>query len=410
MHDFDLERLVLCCFLFYPDHFADPENSFPLEAFYSEQHRIVFSHMKAIQESTKELEYVALIMVLREAGHHRLIMNVCIPMLGIMRSYEPECAYVKTHINTMLKLMIKRERDKALAKFKQDIHDGRDAIEAQMELDSVLMILNTYIHDQDEEELDELLDQLEVSHLETGYYDLDKQIGGLANPGLNIIAARPSVGKSSFARGIITHVSKFKKVYWYSQDQSRAQIYGLEATKRGYDISKMTREQRAGFIHTVKNEYWHNNVILTDNPVPISQLITNIKLANPDVVVIDYLQIVRSSEKDEYDRVTTVCMELKTLSLQMKLPVIALAQFNRQFKKGDVPDMSWLRGSGQIEQDGDIILALDRDSDNLSEYTDAYLYVLKNKVGPRARVQLVWQSSAASYRNASKPGQVTYAN
>lgn len=409
MYDYDLERLILCDFLFHNGNFEHPDSAFPMEAFYSEQHRDVFKQMRAMYLRHGTVDYPSLLMELRSLEKTQLILEVLIPCLGVKDSYDPECAYMPIHVETLLKMFVKRERDKAILKFRQDIKDGTDAIDAQMELDTMLMVLNSYILDIDQDDIESIADELEQDFLATGYYDLDREINGLASPGLNIIAARPSVGKSAFARGIIGHVSKKKKVYWYSQDQSRAQIYKLEATKAGLNTEALSREEKVKFIERVQRQQWHNNVELVDKPLPIGQLISNVKLSNPDVLVIDYLQIVRSGEADEYDRVTRVCMELKTLALQMKIPVIALAQFNRQYKQGETPDMSWLRGSGQIEQDADMILALERDTADLSQFTDAYVYVLKNKVGKRAKVRLQWARDSAAYRNSQHVSQ-PYAN
>lgn len=402
LHDVELERLVLCDFLFYNENFDHADSAFPVEAFYLESHRTVFKQMRDSHREFGAVDYPSLVMQLREKGKAQLIMDVLIPMLSIMNSYEPECAYMPLHVKTLLKFFVSRERQKTFAEFNKTVAEGGDAVEAQMLLEATLLALNSYLFEPEQEDVEEIAGELETNFLPTGYYDLDRQIEGMPAPGLIVVAARPSVGKSAFARGIIEHVSKTKRVYWYSQDQSRSQIYKLEATKQKLQIDKLNMEQKINFVRQVQNTVWHGNVELIDKPLPIGQLVSNIKLSMPDVVVVDYLQIVRSNESDEYDRITKVCQELKTLAFQMKIPIIALAQFNRQFKKGETPDMAWLRGSGQIEQDADMILAIERDTDDLSSTSAAQIHVLKNKVGPRTRVDLLWSRDRASFMNMAK--------
>ena len=83
------------------------------------------------------------------------------------------------------------------------------------------------------------------------------------------------------------------------------------------------------------------------------------------------------------------------------MPVLALAQFNREQASGKPPNMANVRGSGQLEQDADQFLALDRDTTNQTD-SEAWLWVLKSKIGPTGKVKLHWHAKYASFENAGR--------
>jgi replicative DNA helicase len=88
------------------------------------------------------------------------------------------------------------------------------------------------------------------------------------------------------------------------------------------------------------------------------------------------------------------------------VPVLALAQFNRQFKTGEIPSLAHLRSSGQIEQDAAQVWALDRDTTlGGAQSQEAQLYVLKNKTGPTGKATLTWVGRYASYESVALGGR-----
>lgn len=212
------------------------------------------------------------------------------------------------------------------------------------------------------------------------------------------------------ARSIIRHAAqRGDRVVWYSKDQSENQILELEIARLRNTsttaVRSMSQPDLLEAIREVRRVTWNNRVHLIDEPIPLGELLTVIRTNQPQLVVIDYLQILDTGHDDEYESITFASKALKTLAFQMRIPVLALAQFNRAHRHGSVPTMNNIRGSGQIEQDADQIYALERDTNRPSEdEQNADLYVLKNKVGPTAKIELHWRAKWASYENAAPKG------
>jgi replicative DNA helicase len=225
---------------------------------------------------------------------------------------------------------------------------------------------------------------------------------------LNIVAARPSVGKSSFARAVIRKAAqRGDRILWYSKDQSENQIMELEIARALKIDSNRERtlelERRLAGIKHVRQEVWNGNVTLIDRPIPLPQLLTVAKTEQPDLIVIDYIQILDTGLDDEYESITAASKALKTLAFQLRVPILALAQFNRSHQPGKPPSMANLRGSGQLEQDADQIYALDRDTTlHTTASQEAKLHVLKNKTGGAGVVTLSWVGRYAEYAPAAR--------
>jgi replicative DNA helicase len=119
------------------------------------------------------------------------------------------------------------------------------------------------------------------------------------------------------------------------------------------------------------------------------------KRDKPDMVVIDYLGLVKPGDgKSRYEQVTNISNELKRMARNLRVPVLCLAQLNREVegRKGDAPRLSDLRDSGAIEQDADVVMLLHKTLDEVSEYEAMPLDVIiaKNRFGPLGTASMSW--------------------
>ena len=316
---------------------------------------------------------------------------------------------IDEYVAALRKLYAEREKGRAVLRYQAQIAKGDDEQAARVELDSVLDALDS-LEPLDEDE-DTILDSIgEGARYSTGFPDLDRLSGGLTRPGLNVIAARPSVGKSALARGVIRNAARRgDTVFWYSVDQSRSQIYELEiarleARDTGY-VRGLEREQLRGLVRRVRTEVWRDRVQLIDSPQPLPMLLSMAKASGANLVVVDYLQAVPTSDDREYDAVTRISKALKNLALEMRIPVLALAQLNRDVKPNEIPSLNHLRASGQIEQDADQVWGLKRDQTDSRVDGEGEVHVLKNKTGPTGSQKLVWHAKYAEYESYPKPHQ-----
>ena len=218
----------------------------------------------------------------------------------------------------------------------------------------------------------------------TGLTDLDSRLGGLHKQDLVIIAGRPSMGKTALATNIAFHAAKNieKKgnkstVAFFSLEMSSEQlstrILSEQSRIRSNDIrrGKVSEKEFEQFIETSKNIF---NLPLYIDETPaisiaaISNRARRIKrLFGLELIVVDYIQLMKSSGKKEYNRVqeiSEITQGLKALAKELNVPVLALSQLSRAVEQRDdkKPQLADLRESGSIEQDADVVMFVFREA------------------------------------------------
>jgi replicative DNA helicase len=256
--------------------------------------------------------------------------------------------------------------------------------------------------------------------LETGYRGLDLILQGLQPHALTIVGARPSMGKTSFALGILTHVGAVVKrpALFFSLEMSKQELTErvLASTAR-IDSSKLrtgdlsdadwNRAQEAfGYLASAK-------IYIDDNPtltvMDIRARARRIKSTHGDlgVVIIDYLQLMtgRSRAENRQVEVSEMSRALKILARELGCPVIALSQLSRalETRQEKRPMMSDLRESGSLEQDADVILFLYR-AEKYGEVandkkSEVEVIVAKNRNGPTDKAFLTFRDEFARFDN-----------
>ena len=218
----------------------------------------------------------------------------------------------------------------------------------------------------------------------TGLTDLDSRLGGLHKQDLIIIAGRPSMGKTALATNIAFHAAKNieKKsskstVAFFSLEMSSEQlstrILSEQSRIKSNDIrrGRVSESEFEKFIETSKNIF-DLPLYIDETPAITIAAISNRsrrikRLFGLELVVVDYIQLMRSSGKKEYNRVqeiSEITQGLKALAKELDVPVLALSQLSRQVEQRDnkKPQLSDLRESGSIEQDADVVMFVYRES------------------------------------------------
>ena len=261
--------------------------------------------------------------------------------------------------------------------------------------------------------------------LETGYTSLDQILQGLQPHALTIVGARPAMGKTAFALGILTHVGAVVKrpALFFSLEMGKQELAEriLASTAR-IDSSKLrtgdlsesdwSRAQDAfTYLQSAK-------IFIDDNPMltvmDIRSRARRVKQQNGDlgVVIVDYLQLMSNRGKAENRQVEVAEMSraLKILARELSCPVIALSQLSRALmgRADKRPMMSDLRESGSLEQDADVVLFLYRSEVYAGEVpnnekSEAEVIVAKNRNGPTDTARLTWRGEFARFDNMADP-------
>lgn len=296
-----------------------------------------------------------------------------------------------------------------------------------------------------------------LAGVSTGLIDLDKKLGGLHRSDLLILAGRPSMGKTSLATNIAFNVAKAYKrgrlhdgsegavnggvVGFYSLEMSAEQLAARilseasevpsEQIRRG----DMTEGEFRRFVEAAK-ALEACPLYIDDTPaLPISQLAARARRLKRthglDVLVIDYLQLVKGTGRGEANRVqevSEITQGLKAIAKELDIPVIALSQLSRQVENREDkrPQLSDLRESGSIEQDADVVMFVYRDEyyrerekpgdDNLEAmakwqeamervHGKAEVIIGKQRHGPIGTVELSFEGRFTRFGNLVKPWQ-----
>ncbi len=237
--------------------------------------------------------------------------------------------------------------------------------------------------------------------ISSGFSKLDKSLSGFQKGKLYIIAARTSVGKSSFALNILLEASKNDSIsLLFSLEENWFEIYkkltSINSEIDGRDLengkisSHKEKLEESSIVIIGLGFYYYNSMVATIEDIKRYVKETKYKYGL-DLVVVDYIQLVTSSEGDNREqKVASVARGLKEIASENEVAVIGLSQFNRNVKDNKKPNLVDLRESGAIEQDADVVIALSRlgEYDHINNYCKIEVSILKNRSGSLGRFKL----------------------
>ncbi len=267
--------------------------------------------------------------------------------------------------------------------------------------------------------------EIGATGLSTGLPSLDNIILGLRPQEMIVIAARPSIGKTSLALNITSHlgVTKGKNIVFFSLEMSSEQLTRrllcslAKVSERDFYDKRFDNEEfgrKWGKITGAASELSNSKIYIDPTPgLSIGELKAKaIRLKakhNIDVIIIDYLQLMRADVGRNDNRqveVAKISVGVKGLAKELNVPVIVLAQLNRQAEQQDKPKLSHLRESGAIEQDADIVMFLHRDRDPqkdiMQESVEAELIVEKNRNGQTGSAKLLFFPKITTFVSPSR--------
>lgn len=239
-----------------------------------------------------------------------------------------------------------------------------------------------------------------ISGLATGFPALDTVTAGLQDSELIVLAARPSIGKTSIGLTIACNAARSgRTVFFASIEQSRVELAErLLCAEAGIDAQHVRQgsltDRESERFFAVGQDLGGLPFFIDDSPgqsvLRIASHARRLKLRHAlGLVVVDYLQLVEPDSRKEprHEQVAGISRRLKALARELQIPVIALAQLNREVENraGQRPRLADLRESGGIEADADVVILLHRPQDFPNNLE---LIVAKNRNGPTGEVTL----------------------
>lgn len=392
MHDIEIERVVIGEILTFE---ALKEKALLLadDDFHYSEHKII---CKAIIKQANENGTFDFITIANECGSdYRSEIQNCIQLAVSVELFDE-------HFK-LLKEMASRRR--IISRFQ------RLTVEGEVSISSVQRMLD----DENEKKLTDDVKKNNDKNIEafvaglnkskgalaTGFETIDKVLGGIRESTVFIVGARPSTGKTTFALNIAANQIKRndKKVMFFSLEMSSEMIFErLLASQNGIEYEKFSRntlsEKEIEIIKSQSEELKNNaNFFVIDDVYNIEQICNLISENKPDLVVVDFMQIISAIGKFENvrNRIDYISSLFKRTAKSTGCVIIVLSQLSRIGK--DAPTMSDLKESGGLEQDGDYIALLHRPyvlnkGDSSIQPEDTELLLDKNKFGRTGKVDL----------------------
>lgn len=365
----------------------------PEEAFYLENHQRVFIAMKALAQKNMPIDLLTVVEELRFREELDLVGGPF--FVTKLTDHVVSSANIETHSRIILQKFIQREIIRVGGEMVQeayqdsaDVFELLDAVESNVFGLTLNYIKNDYKHISsgmtkvmERIEHLKLLDET-VTGIYSGYKELDSITRGWQNNDLIILAARPSVGKTSFslnlARNAALHPTKPTAVGFFSLEMSTEQLITRMLSAQSNVWLKSIKTGRLDDYQT-KKLYEKGVDPLSQAPIYIDDTaaLTMFELRakarrmvnkhNVGLIIIDYLQLMSGPDKRNGNReqeISKISRDLKGLAKNLKVPIIALSQLSREVEKRGkgqkMPILADLRESGAIEQDADIVMFLYR--------------------------------------------------
>jgi replicative DNA helicase len=255
-----------------------------------------------------------------------------------------------------------------------------------------------------------------LTGVSTGYYDLDDITSGLQNSELIIIAARPSMGKSSLVLNIAEHAgTKEKKpTLIFSMEMSAQQVaQNILCSTAKIDAHLLRTgkldDNQFSNLSLAMGDLSESEIFIDDTPglglLELRAKARRLKLQhNIQMIIVDYLQLMEGRKaENRQQEISGISRGLKALARELEVPVIAVSQLNRsvETRDGHTPRMSDLRESGSIEQDADVIILLHREDyyDPTKRPGEVDLNIAKQRNGPTGKVKLTFLREILRFEN-----------
>lgn len=382
------------------------------EHFYREQHGEIYRAILTLYEKRQPADLVTVSDILKKAGNLELAGGTS--YLTSLVNSVPTSAHIQNYAEIVKEAATKRALITAAAKITEkafetgvEVKDLLDASEQSLFGISQQHLKQNFIPLKDA--LAESFDRLDELHkkgsgmrgVPTGFGDIDKKLSGLQDSTLIILAARPSMGKSTFCMNVAQYMGVKEKipVGVFSLEMSKEQLVDLMlASQSDVDAWKITtgnlKEEDFEKLSEAMGELAEAPIYIDDTPgISIMEMRTKARRLQMEhglkLLIVDYLQLVHGRNlENRVQEVSEISQALKNLARELKIPVLACSQLSRavESRTAKIPQLSDLRESGGIEQDADVVMFLYRE--DAEDFENVKLSIAKHRSGPLGEVDL----------------------
>lgn len=435
-HSREAEQTVLGALLLDPDAVIKISDLLTPDDFYDPTYRIVYQAIFDLYQGHQPIDIVT---VSNKLTDEKRIQDVGgSAFLAELASKVPTSAHVYKYGQIVKTKAIHRriiqagERIKALGyEVEQEIPELLEQVEKTVFSISATFLKDKFVHIRDIlnaryekfAEMHESKDSSIIKGVPTGFGTLDAKLSGFQPSDLIIIAARPSMGKTSLALNIAQNAAiRFNKtVGVFSLEMSKEQLVDrLFASMLGVDSWKLQKgkldDRDFQNMGPIMDDLNKANIFIDDSmgsSIPeLRAKARRLQMENGlDMIIIDFLQLMSTGNQsytgNRVQEISEISRSLKMLGRELKIPIVALSQLSRavESRPGNIPQLSDLRDSGSIEQDADVVLMMYRE-DYYEEDTDRAgitdIYVRKHRNGPTGRVELMFKREQMRFYDMDK--------
>ncbi|MEE8160121.1 MAG: replicative DNA helicase [Acidobacteriota bacterium] len=439
-HSDEAERAVLGAVLLDNTLFDQASEILTTEDFYLDGHRKIFSRMLVLSSDSRAIDSLTLRQELQKrsdlesAGGAAYIASLLdgVPRISNVEHYArivKEKSILRKLIHSSNEILIRSFSDE-----EDPLHLLEQAEKAIFEISQEKMgsgftdlqnLLNKTYQD-----IESIYKRKElISGIATGFVDLDRLTSGLQSTDLIIVAARPGLGKTSFAINVAQHAA--------IKDQRTVGIFSLEMAAQQLVTRMLCGEARVD-AHKVRTGYLNKEdwsrlakavsrlaqarVFIDDTPgitiVEMRSKARRLKAEHGlDLLIVDYLQLMsgvsmgsRVRFENRQQEISTISRSLKGLAKELNIPIMAISQLSRapEQRRGDHrPQLSDLRESGSIEQDADVVMFIFREDlykkgEDLEEEGVVQIIIGKQRNGPTGVVKLAFVEQWTKFENLAR--------
>lgn len=435
------ERAILGGILLNNDHFDQCNGVLFPEDFYSPLHRRVYVAMQRLNESSQKIDPIFLGEELKKDGSIESIGGIA--AITNLTYGLPHFANITEYITLV------REKSYSRRLINVCSQITSEALEEELDKEQLTQFAETKIHaladgqnQSDFMSVEEgFAESIDLSRQRaeadtviigeaTGFTDLDVKLKGLRKGASIIIAARPSIGKTTLALNIATRVAvdADKMVAVFCMEMDAEELYSKilisEANVDGerYSIGHLTDEEWER-VEATQQAMRGKKLFIDDTPyITVSQMRSKLRRLEHQhrtqvgLIVVDYLQLMGGGDREQRQvEVAAISRQLKQMAREFECPGVYLSQLNRaaEARANHRPTMADLRESGAIEQDADVVAFIYREDfynpDPQYHTNRAEIIIAKNRKGPTGVSHLMFDGPKSTFRNLALESQQAYA-
>ncbi|OAA83077.1 replicative DNA helicase [Clostridium ljungdahlii] len=428
-HNIEAEQGVIGSMLIDKTSIVEAMEVLNTEDFYKDSHKVIFDSILDLYKKDTAVDIITLTENLKSRS--KLEAAGGITYISELSGSIVSTANLKSYIKIVKDKSVLRKLIRASTKIIEESYKNQDDVAGTIDMaEKSIFDLSSNRKVSDFEPMNVVLERGfteierlfnnkgETTGVASGFRELDAKTSGFQKGDMVLVAARPSMGKTTFALNIAEYAAlrEGKKIAMFSLEMSKEQLaYKLLCSEAHVDMLNL----RTG---NLEDKDWENIArasgplaaakIFIDDTAGISIMemrskCRRLKMEHGiDMIVVDYLQLMSGGKGSEnrQQEVSEISRSIKALAKEMECPVIALSQLSRapEARTDHRPMLSDLRESGSIEQDADIVMFLYRDEYYDKDTEDknvAECIIAKQRNGPTGTVKLAWMGQFSKFGN-----------